>query len=283
MQYYIIALCKIFVAFCKIVNNMYVSFDGLVDPFINNICNSTKGKIRYSIVEGDLDWLLDRIINSTNRKLNIIDVGGGFGYFASKLAAKNHTVTLLEVSQDMINKAVEYAKHQGTINNQLFITADIFNLPNNIKNNKYDLVLCHAVLDWVEKKQELISILSNFMNNNSYLSLLFYNKTALLYQSLIVGNFSYIESDFKSKHRQKMTPKFPQDPKDIDNLLKFENLSIIRKTGIRIFHDYMRHKNDQTEKFNQILSYEKKYCRDETFYKLGRYLHYICFKDKNDL
>ncbi len=42
---------------------------------------------------------------------------------------------------------------------------------------------------------------------------------------------------------------------------------------MRVIHDYMRHKQDQREKFDDLLAMELQYCRQEPFISLGRYIH----------
>ena len=46
-------------------------------------------------------------------------------------------------------------------------------------------------------------------------------------------------------------------------------MRIIGKTGVRVIHDYMRHKQDQVEKFEDLLAMEQQYCRQEPFVSPG--------------
>ena len=157
--------------------------------------------------------------------------------------------------------------------------ASAFELPCQITGKTYDLILCHAVMEWVEDQRKLLEIIKSRLSPGGELSLLVYNRDALLYQSLIVGNFNYISCNFQSKHRQKLTPKYPVEPAELEQTLQELGFTIQRKTGIRVFHDYVRDKKIQTEKFDEILKYEKTYARDPRFINLGRYIHYICRND----
>ena len=69
------------------------------------------------------------------------------------------------------------------------------------------------------------------------------------------------------------------EPAELEQTLQELGFTIQRKTGIRVFHDYVRDKKIQTEKFDEILKYEKTYARDPRFINLGRYIHYICRND----
>ena len=166
----------------------------------------------------------------------------------------------------MIAEAEKFAAAQHTQQNMNFFCASAFELPCQITGKTYDLILCHAVMEWVEDQRKLLEIIKSRLS-------------PLLYQSLIVGNFNYISCNFQSKHRQKLTPKYPVEPAELEQTLQELGFTIQRKTGIRVFHDYVRDKKIQTEKFDEILKYEKTYARDPRFINLGRYIHYICRND----
>ena len=69
------------------------------------------------------------------------------------------------------------------------------------------------------------------------------------------------------------TPSNPQIPEEVYDWLQRGGLKLIGKTGVRVIHDYMRHKQDQTEKFADLLEMEQRYCRQEPYISLGRYIH----------
>lgn len=55
-------------------------------------------------------------------------------------------------------------------------------------------------------------------------------------------------------------------------------LTISGKTGVRVFHDYLQNKQQQIDKFADILELEQRYCRQEPFVSLGRYIHVMAHK-----
>lgn len=61
-----------------------------------------KGRIRTTIVWSDIEACLARL---GNRPLRILDAGGGFGYFAQKLAAMGHQVELCDLFAEMLDLA----------------------------------------------------------------------------------------------------------------------------------------------------------------------------------
>jgi S-adenosylmethionine-dependent methyltransferase len=57
---------------------------------------------------------------------------------------------------------------------------------------------------------------------------------------------------------------------------------ITGKTGVRVFHDYLREKHQQREKYDDLLALETRYCRQEPWVSLGRYIHVTALKPQVD-
>ncbi len=250
------------------------SFDGRADKFARNIYDSTKGRIRTAVVWSDIEACLARL---GNRPLRILDAGGGFGYFAQKLAAMGHQVELCDLSAEMLDLAREQIAEKGLEDRIRLIHCPIQDLKQHVTGT-FDLVLCHAVLEWlVEPRQTLLGLFP-FVKVGGILSLLFYNRHGLLFQSLVVGNFDYVRQGLNKKRQTALTPTNPQLPEQVYDWIGRGGLKIIGKTGVRVIHDYMRHKQEQVEKFDDLLAMEQHYCRQEPFVSLGRYIHVMAQK-----
>jgi len=252
------------------------SFDGLSEKFAQNIYATSKGKIRTAVVWRDLEMGLSLL---GDRKLRILDAGGGFGFFSQKLAALGHEVVLCDLSEDMLKLAkhqIEESKLEAQIQ---LIHCAIQDLPQHlIAAEQFDLVLCHAVVEWLADPKSTVAGLLNYLKPGGLFSLLFYNRDALLYQSLVVGNFDYIRAGLVKKRQQKLTPTNPQTPADVYQWLSEWGMQVHCKSGVRVIHDYMRHKEDQQKKFSDLLEMELRYCQQEPFVHLGRYMHVMASK-----
>ena len=163
----------------------FVSFDGLGSTFLHNIYGSSKGRIRTDLIGEDLDFILE--LMKDRGSLSVLDLGCGTGFFSSRLAALGHHADLCDVSEEMIAEAEKFAAAQHTQQNMNFFCASAFELPRQITGKTYDLILCHAVMEWVEDQRKLLEIIKSRLSPGGKLSLLVYNRDALLYQSLIVG------------------------------------------------------------------------------------------------
>jgi S-adenosylmethionine-dependent methyltransferase len=79
----------------------------------------------------------------------------------------------------------------------------------------FDLVLCHAVLEWLAEPRQTLLGLFPFVKAGGILSLLFYNRHGLLFQSLVVGNFDYVRLGLRKKRQTALTPTNPQLPEQV--------------------------------------------------------------------
>lgn len=249
------------------MNKQDRNFDDISHKFAQNIYGTSKGKIREIIVWQELE----KIIASypQGKPLKILDAGGGQGQIACKLAKLGHQVTLCDISTQMLAQAKEQAKQENLtltcIHSSIQQLETIIDAP-------FDLVICHAVLEWVADPIVLIASLKKYLKANGYLSLMFYNYHALLFKTVTLGNFGYTQTGLAKRKKKTLSPDFPRVPNEVYSWLNDLNFIIIQKTGIRIFHDYLINKNKVQTDFEQLLELEKQYCQNDVYLNIARYI-----------
>ncbi len=246
------------------------SFDAISKKFKNNIYGTAKGKIREAVLLRDLTPL---VANCTT-PLKILDVGGGQGQVSMALAKYGHRLTLLDVSEDMLAQAKANAEH-------LELEVDLIHAPlqtlseEDTHHHTYDLVLCHAVFEWLADPLSAISTLKKCLKPNGTLSLMFFNADAKQFANIVYGNFEYLEAGFKAKKKVKLSPQNPLKPNEVITALAEQGLRVTDKIGVRCFYDYMKDTRDLAERDAKVLALELKHNREEPFASLGRYIHLI--------
>jgi S-adenosylmethionine-dependent methyltransferase len=128
-------------------------FDGLAKRFSQRIYDSPKGKIRLAILQDDLQ----KTIN-LNKPLKILDMGGGLGQMSIWLAKQGHQVTLCEPASDMLNVAQKSITDLGLTNNVQLSNNSLKRHCTKL-SEQYDLIIFHAVLEWLAEPQNNIEIL----------------------------------------------------------------------------------------------------------------------------
>ncbi|CAB0150093.1 tRNA 5-carboxymethoxyuridine methyltransferase [Pseudidiomarina piscicola] len=244
------------------------SFDGLTTKFAKNIYATGKGKLRLAVLERDLAALIH-----TEKPLRILDVGGGTGQLSQKFAAQGHQVLHTDIAAPMVADARQQHQALGLAEHYRYLCAPLQELPHLLAEETFDVVLCHAVLEWLAEPQQALPILKQFMAAQGHLSLMFYNRDAKIMANMVYGNFDYVEADLKVKKRVRMSPQQPISLADMSLWLSQCDLQVMQKTGVRCFHDYLREPCEE-QRFEQLLQLELRYNQTEPFASLGRYQHW---------
>lgn len=244
------------------------SFDKIADKFEKNIYGSTKGQLRHEL----LVHHLKSAIGLESRTLDVLDAGGGTGVMTELMLNLGHKVLLTDISADVLTLAKQKLGNQSKLTVQ---QTDILSLNT---DKQYDLVICHAVLEWLENPIEVIKKLVSLVKPNGYLSLSFFNYDAQLFGNMLYGNFDYVEQGMPLKNIVRLSPNNPQKPQTIISELEKLPLSMVKKAGIRCFHDYLKEPEKQLNQFAQLKALEIKYGSIEPYLWLGKYFLIISQK-----
>jgi S-adenosylmethionine-dependent methyltransferase len=236
------------------------NFDGIANKFDENIYGTTKGKLRHQL----LVQCLSSYINSS--PLSVLDVGGGTGMMSAEFAKHGHHVTIADISQEALVIAKQRLKD---FPNTVFINCDIGEL-----TGRYDFIICHAVLEWLNEPLSVLLYLHSLLRPQGIMSLSFFNHDAKVFNNLLYGNFDYVEKGLPSKNTVRLNPHNAQSPrKVIDFIQKSSLYNIIESRGIRCFHDYMLDKSKIDPLYQQLFAMEIKYGGSEPYKWLGKYFH----------
>ncbi|OEO23402.1 SAM-dependent methyltransferase [Pseudomonas sp. J237] len=241
-------------------------FDELATRFAEKIYGGAKGAIRLAVLQADLAEALP------DKPLRVLDVGAGLGHMSLWLAERGHDVTLAEPAGPMLDGArARFAEAGQTAT---FIQAPWQDLLGQL-DQRYDLVVCHAVLEWLAEPASILPVLHQLTAPDGMLSLAFYNKNALVYRNLLKGHFRKLRKAEFAGEKQSLTPQQPLDPEEMTTQLA-ELWQVESQSGIRVFHDYMPHEFQAKAELIDLLEMELAYRRHPAFAGLGRYLHWIC-------
>ncbi|MCW9030759.1 MAG: methyltransferase domain-containing protein [Gammaproteobacteria bacterium] len=254
--------------------NQDQNFDNLSSRFRKNIYNTAKGQIRLKILWRDF---IEQIPEIEKGGLSILDAGAGQGNFALQLAERNHRLTLCDLSSKMLQDAEELFKEQNLNNDVRFIHSSVQNLSQHI-NSQYDVVLFHAVLEWLADPEETLKQVLNYIKPGGYLSLMFYSRTGLIYQNLVNGNFDNILNNSLSGEGKTLTPTNPQNPDEVYSWLDELGLNTISRSGVRVFYDGISRERRKQISEDELFELEKRFSRLEPYCSLARYIHVLCQK-----
>lgn len=246
-------------------------FDQMGAHFARKIYDGPKGAVRLAVLTRDLqEWL--PAICEPDQSLRILDVGAGLGHMSEWLLSQGHRVTLADPSPEMLDAARERLEPLISAYPVTYLLSPLQNLPAN--GETYDLVICHAVLEWLEDPAQAINALRQLCTPEGRISLAFYNRDALVYKNLIKGQFRKLAKNQLAGTKRSLTPQQPLDPALVATWIARSGLQCTEKSGIRVFYDYMPAQFQSQLETAEIVEQELRYSRHPTYRDLGRYLHW---------
>ena len=131
--------------------------------------NAPWGRLFYRLV-----W---RNLAFTSKK--ILDFGSGFGVTANHLA-KCNDVTAVEPNKELLEHRIcgnHYEQIIGSIDNLRRMDA-----------NRFDVILCHNVLEYIENRADLIAEFYRLLKNDGILSIVKHNKNGKILHKAVFEN-----------------------------------------------------------------------------------------------
>ncbi|HEX5495180.1 MAG TPA: methyltransferase domain-containing protein [Mycobacteriales bacterium] len=140
--------------------------------------------IVWSVLRGELD----RWASSGAGALGVLDVGGGSGVFAVPLAELGHDVTVVDPSADALATLERRASEAGVATRVTGIQGDVDQLTEVVASKRFDLVLCHRLLEVVDDPDAAVATLVAAMSPTGRLSVLAANRVATVIARALGGH-----------------------------------------------------------------------------------------------
>jgi S-adenosylmethionine-dependent methyltransferase len=252
-------------------------FDGIAAAFEGDIYGTSKGYIRLGVLWADLVDVIPAIVGGT---FSILDAGGGAGHLAVRLAQLGNRVVLAEPSGEMIERAHAAVRDAGVGEPMRLVQAPIQDLPTLI-GEQFDLVICHAVLEWVADPPAVLARVAPFVKPGGKLSLLFYNRNAVLMKLVLAGSYAEAIHDMKEPSAYGWgAGAIPLAEDDVRKWLTDLGLDVASKAGIRIFHDLLADELRAPERLAELLDVELAMRRLEPFASLAQHIHLVAARTR---
>lgn len=261
------------------------NFDGLAERFKKNVYGGLKGDIRLAVLKRDFAEHLPiapfaEQPCAEQKPLRILDAGGGQAQFSLQLAQAGHELVVCDLSAEMLALGREQARQLELEKAVIFVQSPLQSLHENLADTQFDLVLCHAVMEWMVEPQTLLPCLNNYLKPGGHLSLTFYNLHSLIYKNLLRTNFKKITQQDYRGSKGSLTPISPIDPADVEVWLENLPFEILCRSGIRVFHDYIFDETQRARAPDELLAMELQFSQREPYRSLGRYQHLLLKKER---
>lgn len=218
-------------------------------------------------LQKELTWVQ---IGNISGKL-ILDFGSGNGMTACHFA-KNNEVIAVEPDEEII-------KERFKENNYIQLCGSIDKL-HEFEDNYFDVILCHNVLEYAERREEIVKEFARLLKVGGTLSVLKHNLPGRVMQMVVLlNNFDHANEllDGKSGNAEKYGTINYYDDNDI---IKWTDKLVIERTsGQRTFWDLQQNQDIQSEQAWQekMLAIENRVAEIEE-YKSIAFFHHVILK-----
>jgi len=252
-------------------------FDGDADRYAAYL-ESPEGRLRLELPFANLREFLPA--SSALDSLRALDLGGGTGAGAIRLAQLGIPVTLVDSSPMMLALAERAIGEAGVSDKVTLRQGDAANPAEILGGKSFDLILCHNFLEFVDDPAAVLRSAMNVMrNSSSILSVLVRNQAGeAIKAALQLGDLNAAEHALTAEwgHESLYGGKVRLfTPEILEQLFEEASLRVRARRGVRIIADYLPAQVSRSADYEPIFSLEQQLGRRQEFFGVARYLHYL--------
>lgn len=166
---------------------------------------------------------------------DVLDIGGGTGGFAVRVAEQGHRVSVVDPSPDALAALGRRAQEFGVADRVTGQQGELSGLLDAVEEASFDVVLCHGVLEVVDDPAAALATLARVLRPGGTLSLLVAQRHAAVVARAMAGHFSQARAILSGGTVGKAGHRFTGD--EITGLLGGAGFSTVSVHGIRVFAD----------------------------------------------
>jgi len=231
-----------------------------------------EGRLRIDLAFANLQEFLPQ----GAQPLRALDIGGGTGVTAVRLAQLGLYVTLLDESQPMLDLAKRSANEAGVTERLTLKQVNAAQLANLFPAGSFDVILCHNVLEFVDDPSAVLQSAAPLLrDSSSILSVLVRNQAGeVLKSALLNGDLAAADHELASEWGNESlyggrVRLFT--PKSLRHMLLESSFSVAAERGVRVISDYLPAAISRTDEYERVFELERKLgCRPD-FASVARY------------
>ncbi|MGB8887285.1 MAG: methyltransferase domain-containing protein [Candidatus Korobacteraceae bacterium] len=236
-----------------------------------------EGRLRLDLAIAGLEEFLPPL--SSLQPLRVLDLGGGTGATAVSLARRGVEVTLLDFSPAMLKIAEDTVRKAGVGDKVILRHGDAAHAGKLFEGERFDVVLCHNVLEYADEPESIISRSVQLMRRDppGLLSILVRNRAGEVLKAAIqTGDLQAAERSlaagwgYESLYGGRVR-LFTRD--ELLAMSKAARLELIAERGVRVIADYLPPQISREAEYERIFELERKLGRLPEFVAISRYTH----------
>lgn len=250
----------------------YVSFEHLADRFEAQIYGTLKGRVRQAVL---MDLYERHWLPKSTEAGRVLDAGGGLGQMAGWLLEQGQVVDYFDVSEEMVERTRRRLKDAIDSERLQVTQASLMEFE---PSRRYDLVVVHAVLEWLADPERALERASRWVEPGGCLGLMVYNRHMLALRNLMRGNLGKVKSNQLGGDGKGLTPISPMDPADVRQWLETAGFEVLVQAGVRSFTDLTDPVVLSWYDEADVIEMEKRLCEQAPYRDMGRYVWFLARK-----
>jgi S-adenosylmethionine-dependent methyltransferase len=172
--------------------------------------------------------------------LDVLDLGGGTGSDAVRLATLGHRVTVVDPSPDALASLHRRGVEAGLTEGVNGVQGDAADLLEHVAPSSFDLVVCHGVLEHVDDPGPALSAIATVLRPGGHVSVVVAGRNAAVVARALAGDFvtaqSLVGRTSTSWDVRTMGPR-RFVVAELDDLLTTHGFTPVATGGVRVFAD----------------------------------------------
>jgi SAM-dependent methyltransferase len=165
----------------------------------------------------------------------VLDIGGGTGGFAVRVAELGHRVTVIDPSPDALAALDRRAREHGVAELVSGRQGDLAGAADMVAPGAADLVLCHGVLGLVDDPADALAVIASLLRPGGALSLLVGQRHAAVLGRAMAGRFSEAREMLDQSPVPEAEHRFTAD--EVRDLLADGGFGLVEMHAVRVFTD----------------------------------------------
>lgn len=172
--------------------------------------------------------------------LDVLDLGGGTGGDAVRLAQLGHRVTVVDPSPDALASLHRRGIEAGLDETVRGVQGDASDLLDHVAPASFDLVVCHGVLEHVDDPGQALTTVATVLRPGGHVSVMVAGRQAAVAARALAGDFvtartllgrSAADWDLREMGPRRFVTA------EIETLLTGHGFAVARTRGVRVFAD----------------------------------------------
>ncbi|RZQ60144.1 methyltransferase [Amycolatopsis suaedae] len=253
---------------------------GLADLFVDEAYATVKGYVRTYVMH---QHLLEHL---PPPPATVLDVGGGAGHQSFPLARAGYEVTLLDPSPAMLDKARQRLLDDPARQRVTLLRADGENAVAAVEGRRFDAVLCHGVLGYLEAPEPMIGQLCQCAADGGIVSIMTGNAHAMAVQPAMERRWDDALAAFDTRTGIGVlgVRGRADTVEEISDLVRGHGVEPLRWYGVWLFADWHEFGGTQLDlaEAERVAEVELEASRRDPYRRLSRVFHLLSRKPLRD-